>query len=323
MRSYRISVNGLRTINLVTPVWIRPWVALAAEALVVFKTWAIFLATSSVIFFGGGQGGGRRQQSRGADLMYEMALTLEQAVHGITKEIKIPTLVNCSTCSGTGARKGSTPVDCGQCRGSGHVQIQHGFIAVQQTCPQCHGQGKVIKDPCGSCHGQGRTQERKTLSVKIPAGVDTGDRIRLTGEGEAGVHGSSAGDLYVQVNVREHDIFQREGSDLYTEVPVAFAIAALGGDITVPTLSGAVKLKIPEETQSGKLFRLRGKGVKALRSGVTGDLLCRIIIETPIKLTAEQKDMLKKFDSSIQEAGKKHSPKSKNWLDSMKDFFKN
>ncbi len=222
--------------------------------------------------FGGARGGRRqRPQQRGADLGYEMTLTLEDAVHGVTREIKVPTWVNCKMCDGSGAKKGSGPTTCKTCNGSGQVRMQHGFIAIQQTCSSCHGRGQVIKDPCMTCHGHGRVQERKTLSVKVPAGVDTGDRIRLAGEGEAGMYGAAAGDLYVQIRVKPHPIFQRHGNDLHAEVPISFVIAASGGEVEVPTLDGHVKLTIPPETQTGRAFRLRGKGVRALRSGAVGD----------------------------------------------------
>src|SRR5690606_20625171 len=228
------------------------------------------------IFGGGGRAGGRN--NRGSDLRYTLELDLEEAVKGTTVEIRVPTLVHCDTCDGTGAKKGTSPVTCTTCNGIGQIRMQQGFFSVQQTCPSCRGSGKIIKDPCGDCHGQGRKEKRKTLSVKIPPGVDTGDRIRLAGEGEAGVNGGPAGDLYVQVAVRDHAIFRREGKDLYTEVPISFADAALGGELEVPTLEGRVKLKIPVETQTGKLFRLRGKGVTPVRGGNPGDLLCRVII---------------------------------------------
>lgn len=268
--------------------------------------------------------GGRASQQRaqhGADLGYEMSLTLEDAVHGISRQIQVPTWVSCDTCKGSGAKKGSGPTNCRTCKGSGQVQMEHGFITVQQTCSTCRGQGKVISDPCTHCHGQGRVQERKILSVKIPAGVDTGDRIRLSGEGEAGLHGAPAGDLYVQIHIKEHAIFKRRANDLYCEVPISFVAAAMGGELEIPTLKGAVKLTIPPETQSGKMFRLRGKGVRALRSGAVGDLLCQVMVETPVKLSAEQKELLHKFDESIKIGGKKHNPKSKNWFDAVKNFF--
>jgi molecular chaperone DnaJ len=272
--------------------------------------------------FGGGRGrqGGRRSQ-RGADLLYQLELSLENAVHGKTAEINIPTQAACNECHGSGAKKGSQPISCSTCGGHGQVHIQQGFFSIAQTCPQCHGQGRIIRDPCLKCRGQGRVQQKKTLSVKIPAGVDTGDKIRLQGEGEAGPHGATSGDLYVQVKVKPHPIFTREHNDLHCEVPVSFTTVALGGEVEVPTLEGQVNLKIPAETQSGKLFRLRGKGVHSVHNGRKGDLFCRIIVETPINLSREQKELLKQLADSLAAGGDKHSPKSKSWFDSMKRFF--
>jgi len=271
--------------------------------------------------FGGGGGRGGQRVYRGADLRYNLELSLEEAVHGTTQKIRIPTLVACEVCGGTGAKKGSSPSVCPTCHGQGQVRMQQGFFSVQQTCPRCHGSGKLITDPCNACHGEGRVEKYKTLSVKIPAGVDNGDRIRLSGEGEAGENGGPAGDLYVQVHVREHPIFGRDGNDLHCEVPVSFTTAALGGELEVPTLDGRVKLKIPAESQSGKLFRLRGKGVKSVRGGQVGDLICRIAVETPVNLTSRQKELLKEFEKSMEEDGKSHSPKHTNWLDGVKKFF--
>jgi len=271
-------------------------------------------------FSGGGRGRKQRGQ-RGADLVYNLELTLEKAVHGTSVKLQIPTWVNCSICHGSGAKKGTSPITCKTCNGHGQVHVQQGFFAVTQACPECRGQGQVIKDPCQSCRGQGRVQEEKTLSVKIPPGVDSGDRIRLQGEGEAGLHGAPAGDLYVQVKVKSHAIFVRDADDLHCEIPVSFIISALGGEIEVPTLEGRVKLKIPAETQSGKLFRLRGKGVRSVRSGRVGDLLCKIVVETPVNLTREQKDLLKQFSDSLEKGGVKHSPQSKTWFDGVKKFF--
>jgi len=272
--------------------------------------------------FGGG-GGGRRQQraQRGADLQYNLELSLEDAVFGTEVKIQVPTQATCKTCSGSGAKKGTSATTCTTCGGAGQVRMQQGFFAVQQTCPQCHGKGKMISDPCTDCHGQGRKQEQKTLSVKVPAGVDTGDRIRLAGEGEAGAQGASTGDLYVQMHVKSHDIFTRDDNDLFCEMPISIGTAALGGEIEVPTLSGKLRLKIPSETQTGKLFRMRGKGVKSVRGGITGDLLCRVNVETPIKLNNKQKDLLKNFEQSIQERGNKHSPQNASWSDRVKNFF--
>lgn len=272
--------------------------------------------------FGGGGGGRRRGgPARGSDLQYNLQLDLEQAVRGDTVKITIPTLVNCKPCGGSGAREGSAPTTCSTCGGVGQVRMQQGFFAVQQTCPSCHGRGKVISDPCPSCHGQGRVQEEKTLSVKVPPGVDTGDRIRLAGEGEAGADGGPPGDLYVQILVREHEIFQRDGKHLYCEVPISFVDAALGGELEVPTLDGRVKLKVPAETQTGKLFRVRGKGVTPVRGGSTGDLLCRVVVETPVKLNARQKELLRELQDSLNDDA--HSPRKTSWFESVKGFFDN
>jgi molecular chaperone DnaJ len=274
------------------------------------------------IFGGGGRRGGRGQRVyRGADLRYDLVLDLEQAVFGDTVTIQVPTLVRCDVCEGSGAKPGSKASTCPTCGGQGQVRMQQGFFSIQQTCPRCHGNGTVITDPCTKCHGQGRTEERKTLSVKVPAGVDNGDRIRLAGEGEAGPQGGPSGDLYVEINVRPHPIFQREGADLACEIPLPFATAALGGEIDVPTLNGRVTLKIPGETQTGKVFRLRGKGVKPVRGGATGDLLCRIEVETPVNLTREQKELLKQFDTSLRAHAAKHSPREGSWLEGVKRFF--
>ncbi|MHA7841627.1 MAG: molecular chaperone DnaJ [Gammaproteobacteria bacterium] len=274
--------------------------------------------------FGGG--GGRRRQhqpQRGADLRYPLDITFEQAALGATVTIRVPTLIACKPCKGTGAAKGSEPSKCGDCDGAGQVRIQQGFFVVEQTCPRCHGRGKVITNPCGTCHGQGRTQEHKSLSVKIPAGVDNGDRIRLAGEGEAGPHGAPAGDLYVQVSVKEHPIFHRDGGDLYCEMPVSFVTAALGGEIEVPTLTGKVKLKIPAETQTHRVFRLRGKGIKPIRSHSAGDLLVQVQVETPVNLSKEQRTQLKDFYAVLDKDSKKHSPHSQTWFKRVKQFFEN
>ncbi|QQD20844.1 molecular chaperone DnaJ [Venatoribacter cucullus] len=271
------------------------------------------------IFGGGGRGGSRGGPQRGSDLRYTMELTLEEAVRGVEKKIRIPTLTACTTCDGTGAKPGTKPKTCTTCHGQGQIRMQQGFFAVQQTCPSCRGQGTIIEDPCSSCHGRGVKEETKTLSVKIPAGVDTGDRIRLAGEGEAGAMGGPAGDLYVQVSVREHNLFHRDGRNLYCDVPISIVDAALGGELEVPTLDGRVKLKIPAETQSGKLFRLRGKGVTPVRGGPAGDLLCRVQVETPVNLSSEQKELLMKFQASL--TGEKHSPQKKSWFEGVKKFF--
>ncbi len=273
--------------------------------------------------FGDIFGGGRRQRAaRGSDLRYNMELTLEEAVRGVSKEIRIPTLQECDTCHGSGAKAGSKPQTCTTCQGAGQVQMRQGFFTVQQPCPTCQGRGTIIKDPCNSCHGHGRVEKTKTLSVKIPAGVDTGDRIRLSGEGEAGEQGAPAGDLYVQVSVKKHPIFEREDNNLYCEVPINFAMAALGGEIEVPTLDGRVKLKIPAGTQTDKLFRMRGKGVKSVRGGPVGDLLCRVVVETPVNLSEKQKELLSELGETLGgPSGDNNSPRSKSFFDGVKKFF--
>ncbi len=270
--------------------------------------------------FGGGRGGGRNGVSRGSDLRYNMQLDLEQAVNGDTVEVRIPVLSMCEDCDGSGAAPGSSPTTCPDCHGTGQIRVSQGFFSLQQTCPRCRGKGQIITDPCRTCGGAGRVEKRKTLSVKIPAGVDTGDRIRLSGEGEAGMNGGPPGDLYVQIDVREHPIFVREGRNLFCEVPISFPDAALGGELEVPTLDGRVKLKIPPETQSGKMFRLRGKGVTQVRGGGVGDLLCKVVVETPVKLTEQQKALFEELKTSLGESSK-HSPREKSWFDGVKDFF--
>lgn len=271
--------------------------------------------------FGGG--GGRRHPNapqRGSDLRYNLELDLEDAVSGTTVDIRVPRHVECGHCDGSGAEPGSSKETCPTCQGMGQVRMQQGFFAVQQTCPTCHGRGESIKVPCRKCHGEGRVRETRTLSVKIPAGVDTGDRIRLNGEGEAGANGGPSGDLYVQVAIKAHPIFERDGRNLHCEVPINFVDAALGGELEVPTLEGRVKLKIPAETQTDRLFRLRGKGVKPVRGGPAGDLLCKVVLETPVNLTDHQKDLLHRFQESLGE-GNSHSPKKSNFFDGVKKFF--
>lgn len=272
--------------------------------------------------FSGGRGQGRPSQGhRGADLQFNVQLTLEEAAHGKQIEITVPRHGICKTCDGSGAKKGTVPKSCETCNGVGQVRIQQGFFSIQQTCPTCHGEGKVITNPCDGCHGQGRERESKKLTVKIPAGVDNGDRVRLSGEGEAGMHGGGAGDLYVQVSVKAHAIFERHDSDLHCEVPISFVTAALGGSIEVPTLEGRVTLKIPPETQTGKAFRLRGKGIKSVRGYATGDLLCRIVVETPVDLSKEQKELLTQLQESLDKSQKTHSPRSSSWFAGVRKFF--
>ena len=267
--------------------------------------------------------GQRRQSSaqRGADLRYELDLDLEQAVFGETIKINIPSLIGCDTCAGSGAKKGTQATRCLRCEGRGSVRVQQGFFTLQQTCPECRGAGQTIKDPCIDCSGSGRVQKERTISIKIPPGVDQDDRIRLSSEGEAGMKGGPPGDLYVDVNIRSHPIFKREGSNLFCEVPISFTKAALGGTVEVPTIDGAVNLTIPTETQSGEVFRLRGKGVQSYRDRVLGDLFCNIQIETPVNLNADQKNILKSFEESISKSKKEHRPNKNKWTESVKNFF--
>ena len=273
--------------------------------------------------FAAGRGGHSRQSrdQRGSDLQYNMQLTLEEAAAGKQVEVTVPRHGSCNACDGTGAKNGSHPKPCRTCDGVGQVRIQQGFFSIQQTCPSCHGQEQVITDPCIACHGHGRIRESKKLTVKIPAGVDNGDRVRLTGEGEGGLHGGDSGDLYVQISVKKHAIFERHDSDLHCEVPISFTTAALGGSIEVPTLEGRVTLKIPSETQTGKTLRLRGKGMKSVRGHATGDLLCTVVVETPVNLSHEQIDLIKKLHESLECGKAKHSPRSSSWFDGVKKFF--
>ncbi|MDX1517524.1 MAG: molecular chaperone DnaJ [Woeseiaceae bacterium] len=272
--------------------------------------------------FGAGRGrGGASQVFRGADLGYELKLDLETAVTGDTVTIDVPTQVMCSTCDGSGARKGTSPSTCTTCQGTGQVRMQQGFFSIQQTCPACKGAGTVISDPCTDCHGRGRVRKTRTLSVKVPGGVDDGDRIRLSGEGEAGRNGGPPGDLYVEIRVKRHKLFERDGADLSCEVPISFATAVLGGEVELPTLNGHVSLKIPSGTQSGKVFRLRGKGVTTVRDPRVGDLFARVVVETPVNLTSEQKELLSQFEESLKSGGDRHSPRAGGWLETVKRFF--
>jgi len=275
------------------------------------------------IFGGGRNRGGARQQARGHDLAYELDLSLEEAVNGGEKRIRIPTYVRCKNCSGTGATEKSVKRNCPGCGGTGQIRMQQGFFSIAQPCPQCGGKGQIIENPCTDCHGDGRVKQQKTLNVNIPAGVDSGDRIRLSGEGEAGERGAAAGDLYVEIRVRKHPIFAREGDNLHCAMPISFVTAALGGDLEVPTLGGRVMLTVPPETQTGKTFRLKGKGVKSVRSRAVGDLYCTVNIETPVNLSKTQKDILADFGKTLNEGGKTHAPKEKGFLDSVKKFFDN
>jgi molecular chaperone DnaJ len=273
--------------------------------------------------FGGGRGGrgGGPQVYRGADLRYNLEITLEQAANGFDTTIRVPSWDKCDTCHGSGAKPGTSPITCTTCAGHGQVRMQQGFFSVQQTCPKCHGSGKIIPEPCAACGGAGRIKRNKTLEVKIPAGIDNGMRIRSSGNGEPGTNGGPPGDLYVEIHIKPHAVFQREGDDLHCEMPISFSKAALGGEIEVPTLGGKVSFTIPEGTQTGKTFRLKSKGIKGVRSGYAGDLFCHVIVETPVKLTDKQKDLLRELDRLTAEGGAKHSPQSKGWMDKVKDFF--
>jgi molecular chaperone DnaJ len=269
-----------------------------------------------------GAGGGRRQGAqRGADLRYTLQLSLEEAVRGTEMHIRVPTLERCAACHGSGAKPGTQASTCTTCAGHGQVRMQQGFFSIQQTCPACRGSGKTIKSPCDTCHGQGRVKATKTLSVKVPAGVDEGDQIRLAGEGEAGESGAPAGDLYVQVRLKPHDLFKRDGDDLHCEMPVSFATATLGGDMEIPTLDGRASLKIPAGTQTGKVFRLRGKGVRNVRSHETGDLYCHASVETPVSLNKRQKELLEEFEASLRAGGARHSPREQSWVEKLKSFL--
>jgi molecular chaperone DnaJ len=276
--------------------------------------------------FGDIFGGGRSRNAgpqvyRGADLRYNLEITLEQAAHGFDTTIRVPSWDKCDTCHGSGAKPGTAPTTCTTCAGHGQVRMQQGFFSIQQTCPKCHGTGKIIPEPCPSCSGAGRIKRNKTLEVKIPVGIDNGMRIRSTGTGEPGTNGGPPGDLYVEIHIKPHAVFQREGDDLHCEMPISFAKAALGGEIEVPTLDGKVSFPIPDGTQSGKTFRLKGKGIKGVRSGYPGDLFCHVAVETPVKLTDKQKDLLREFERSTTEGGAKHSPQTKSFMDKVKDFF--
>ena len=265
--------------------------------------------------------GGRSSVYRGADLRYNLEIALEQAARGTETRIRIPTHENCDACKGSGAKAGTKPKTCPTCEGHGQVRMQQGFFSIQQTCPKCHGTGKIIPEPCPSCRGAARVKKQKTLSVKIPAGVDDSDRIRLSGEGEPGLNGGPPGDLYVQIQVKPHPVFQRDHDDLHCEMPVSFATAALGGEIEIPTLDGSARIRIPAETQSGRAFRLRGKGIRGVRSREHGDLLCHVVVETPVNLTDRQEDLLREFETISQNDSERHNPRAKSWMDKVKEFF--
>ena len=273
------------------------------------------------VFGGGRRAGGGRQVFRGGDLSYAMEITLEEAAEGKDAQIRIPSWDDCGTCHGSGAKPGTKPITCTTCHGAGAVQMRQGFFSVQQTCPQCRGTGKIIPEPCTTCHGQGKIKNTKTLEVKIPAGIDDGMRIRSTGNGEPGTNGGPPGDLYIEIRIQKHETFERDGDDLHCVVPVSITTAALGGEIEVPTLKGSAAIDIPDGTQSGKQFRLRGKGIKGVRSSYPGDLYCHVRVETPVKLTEHQRKLLKELDESLKKGGDKHSPNDKGWFDKAKEFF--
>jgi molecular chaperone DnaJ len=267
------------------------------------------------------RGRGGRQVFRGGDLSYGMEVTLEEAAKGKEAQIRIPTHENCEVCSGTGAKPGTQAKTCGTCGGAGAVQVRQGFFSVQQTCPSCRGMGKTISDPCTPCAGQGKIKKQKTLEVKIPAGIDGGMRIRSAGNGEPGTNGGPPGDLYIEIRQKKHDIFERDGDDLHCTVPINIVTAALGGEIDVPTLDGKAAIDMPEGTQNGKQFRLRGKGIKGVRASYPGDLYCHITVETPVKLTEPQRKLLKELDESFKKGGNKHSPTGDSWTDKLKGLF--
>jgi molecular chaperone DnaJ len=277
------------------------------------------------IFNGGAGGrrpGGGQQVYRGSDLSYAMEITLEEAAHGKETQIRIPSWDSCETCHGSGAKPGTSAKTCPTCNGGGTVHLRQGFFSIQQTCPQCHGSGKIIPEPCPTCAGQGKIKKTKTLEVKIPSGINEGMRIRSAGNGEPGVNGGPNGDLYIEIRIKQHEVFERDGDDLHCTVPVGLTLAALGGSVQVPTLGGKAEIDLPEGTQHGKTFRLRGKGIKGVRSSYPGDLYCHISLETPVKLTEHQRKLLKELDESLRKGGDRHSPGASTWTERVKDLFK-
>jgi molecular chaperone DnaJ len=272
--------------------------------------------------FGQPRGRGGRQVYRGSDLSYAMEITLEEAARGKEAQIRIPSWETCDSCRGSGAKPGTQVKTCPTCHGTGTVQMRQGFFSVQQTCPHCHGSGRLIPEPCPSCHGQGRVKRHKTLEVKIPAGIDDGMRIRSVGNGEPGMNGGPPGDLYIEIRIKKHEVFERDGDDLHCVVPIDIVTAALGGEIEVPTLDGKATIDLPEGTQTGKQFRLRGKGIKGVRSSYPGDLYCHITVETPVKLTEHQRKLLRELGESLKKGGARHSPNEGNWTDRIKSFFR-
>ncbi len=266
--------------------------------------------------------GGNRNMRRGDDLSYEIEITLEQAAKGYETEIKVPSWSTCDECHGSGARRGTKPRTCPTCHGTGTVRMGNGFFQVEQTCSTCHGKGTIIDQPCPGCHGTGHKEERKTIQVKIPAGIEDGQRIRMSGRGAPGENGGANGDLYVVVDVKPHELFERDGTDLHIEMPLNFVTAALGGEIEVPTLDSRVTLKIPEGTQSGKIFRLRERGIRSVRNSTMGDLYVHTAIETPVNLNAEQKELLQKFQATFTgDQVEHHPPEKKSFFDKIGDLF--
>ena len=269
--------------------------------------------------FMGGRRGGRTGRMRGADLRYNMEITLEEAFHGKTAQVRVPTSVACETCDGSGAAPGTSPTTCGMCKGMGKVRASQGFFAIERSCPQCHGRGEVIETPCADCGGSGRVTRERTLSINIPSGVEDGTRIRLAGEGEAGLRGGPTGDLYIFLSVKPHDIFQRDGADLFCRAPVSITTAALGGQFEVPTLDGGKsRVKVPPGTQTGRQFRLKGKGMPILRSNQTGDLYIQTVVETPVNLSRRQRELLEEFEAASNE---ETNPESTGFLAKMKEFW--
>ena len=269
--------------------------------------------------FGGG-GGTRQQNFQGEDLRYDIEITLEEAAAGSKKRITIPSHEECDICHGSGAKPGTSATTCSTCHGSGVVHVRQAIFQLQQTCPTCGGSGREIKEPCVKCHGAGRVKSRKTLDVNIPAGIENEQPIRLAGEGEPGSHGAPAGDLYVVVHIRRHEIFERNGLDLHCELPVSFTVAALGGEVEVPTLNGRVKLNIPKETQTGRRMRVKGKGMKSLRSSSMGDLYCHIVVETPVNLTERQRELLEEFEKISTGLDRAQTPRQKSFMDKLRDL---
>lgn len=273
------------------------------------------------MFMGSTRGRTRSQHQRGADLSYELTIDLEQAVSGDKMEVRIPALRTCNECDGSGAERGTSATECPDCDGTGRISIRQQMFFMQQTCPRCRGAGKTIQNPCRSCHGQGRVSREKTLSVTVPPGVDRGTRLRVSGEGESGVRGGPPGDLYIVFDVRPHPVFERQNQNLMCEVPVTFTQAALGSEIDIPTLEGSVKLRIPAETQTGKLFRLRGRGAPSLRDRGKGDLLCKVVVETPINLSSKQRDLLEELETTLEGTDSKHTPHGRSFGAKVRDFI--